>query len=38
MIASVRFLLSVLGTLTNHLDIGATTNFPSRYYRARFVP
>jgi hypothetical protein len=26
------------GTLTNYLDIGAATNFPSRYYRARLSP
>jgi len=26
------------GTLTNYLDIGAATNFPSRYYRARLAP
>jgi len=26
------------GTLTNYLDIGAATNKPSRYYRARFSP
>jgi hypothetical protein len=26
------------GTLTNYLDIGAATNKPSRYYRARLAP
>jgi hypothetical protein len=26
------------GTLTNYLDVGAATNFPSRYYRARVSP
>jgi T5SS/PEP-CTERM-associated repeat protein len=26
------------GTLNNYLDIGAATNFPSRYYRVRLVP
>jgi hypothetical protein len=26
------------GTLTNYLDIGAATNKPSRYYRARLSP
>ena len=26
------------GTLTNYLDIGAATNTPSRYYRARLAP
>ncbi len=26
------------GTLTNYLDIGAATNIPSRYYRARLSP
>ena len=25
------------GTLTNYLDVGAATNFPSRYYRARLA-
>jgi hypothetical protein len=26
------------GTLTNYLDIGAATNKPSRFYRARLAP
>ena len=26
------------GTVTNYLDAGAATNFPSRYYRVRLVP
>jgi hypothetical protein len=26
------------GTLTNYLDIGAATNIPSRFYRARLSP
>jgi hypothetical protein len=26
------------GTLTNYLDFGAATNFPSRFYRARLAP
>jgi hypothetical protein len=26
------------GTLTNYLDVGAATNKPSRYYRARLAP
>jgi hypothetical protein len=26
------------GSLTNYLDIGAATNFPSRFYRARLAP
>jgi hypothetical protein len=26
------------GTFTNYLDVGAATNFPSRYYRARLSP
>jgi hypothetical protein len=25
------------GTITNYLDIGAATNKPSRYYRARLA-
>jgi hypothetical protein len=29
---------STLGTSTNYLDVGATTNWPSRYYRVRVVP
>ena len=27
-----------VGTVTNYLDLGAATNTPARYYRARFVP
>jgi hypothetical protein len=27
-----------VGTITNYLDVGAATNFPSRYYRIRLVP
>ena len=26
------------GTITNYLDVGATTNVPARYYRVRLVP
>jgi len=26
------------GTTTNYLDVGAATNFPSRFYRVRLVP
>jgi len=29
---------NTVGTITNFLDIGAATNFPSRYYRVRLVP
>ena len=29
---------TTVGTLTNYLDIGAVTNKPSRYYRARLSP
>jgi len=29
---------TAIGTVTNYLDIGAATNTPSRYYRARLVP
>ena len=29
---------NTVGTVTNYLDTGATTNFPSRYYRVRLVP
>jgi hypothetical protein len=27
-----------VGTTTNYLDVGAATNFPSRYYRIHLVP
>ena len=26
------------GSVTNFLDVGAATNFPSRFYRVRLVP
>lgn len=29
---------STIGSLTNYLDVGAATNSPARYYRARLVP
>ncbi|MGO9246268.1 MAG: hypothetical protein ACLPT4_13065 [Verrucomicrobiia bacterium] len=29
---------TTVGTVTNYLDIGAATNTPSRYYRARLIP
>jgi hypothetical protein len=29
---------NTVSTATNFLDIGAATNFPSRYYRLRLVP
>jgi hypothetical protein len=29
---------TIAGFLTNYLDIGAATNKPSRYYRARLSP
>ena len=29
---------TTVGTVTNYLDIGAATNRPSRYYRARLLP
>ncbi len=29
---------TVAGTLTNYLDLGAATNVPSRFYRARLAP
>ena len=29
---------TTVGTFTNYLDIGAATNTPARYYRARLVP
>lgn len=29
---------TTVGTVTNYLDIGAATNLPARYYRARLAP
>ena len=29
---------NTIGTVTNYLDVGAATNSPARYYRARLVP
>jgi hypothetical protein len=29
---------NTVGTVTNYLDIGAMTNWPSRFYRVRLVP
>jgi len=29
---------TTVGTVTNYLDLGAATNTPARYYRARFIP
>jgi T5SS/PEP-CTERM-associated repeat protein len=29
---------TTVGTITNYLDLGAATNTPARYYRARLVP
>jgi hypothetical protein len=29
---------AAVGTVTNYLDVGAATNVPSRFYRARLVP
>ena len=29
---------NTIGPTTNYLDVGAATNFPSRYYRVRLVP
>jgi hypothetical protein len=29
---------NTVGSLTNYLDVGAATNFPSRFYRIRLVP
>jgi hypothetical protein len=31
-------LTNVIGSVTNHLDVGRATNTPSRYYRVRHVP
>jgi hypothetical protein len=28
---------TAIGTITNYLDIGAATNAPARYYRARLT-
>jgi T5SS/PEP-CTERM-associated repeat protein len=29
---------AIVGAITNYLDLGAATNVPARYYRARLVP
>ncbi len=36
--AAIFTVTNTVGTTTNYLDVGAATNFPSRYYRVRLVP
>ncbi len=36
--ADIFTITNTVGTITNYLDVGAVTNFPSRYYRVRLVP
>lgn len=36
--ADIFTVTNTVGTATNYLDVGAATNVPSRYYRARLVP
>ncbi len=36
--ADIFVVTNSIGTTTNYLDLGAATNFPSRYYRVRLVP
>jgi hypothetical protein len=36
--ADIFTVTNTVGTVTNYLDVGAATNFPSRYYRVRLVP
>jgi hypothetical protein len=36
--ADIFLVTNTVGTATNYLDIGAVTNFPSRFYRVRLVP
>ena len=36
--SDIFIVTNTIGPVTNYLDIGAATNFPSRYYRVRVVP
>jgi T5SS/PEP-CTERM-associated repeat protein len=36
--ANLFSVTNVVGSVTNYLDAGAATNFPSRFYRVRLVP
>ncbi len=36
--AAIFTVTNTVGTVTNHLDVGAATNTPARYYRVRLVP
>jgi T5SS/PEP-CTERM-associated repeat protein len=36
--ADLFIVTNTMGSATNYLDVGAATNFPSRYYRVRLVP
>jgi len=37
-LADIFTVTNTTGTVTNYLDVGATTNSPSRFYRVRLVP
>ena len=36
--ADLFIVTNTTGTVTNYLDVGGATNFPTRYYRVRLVP
>ncbi len=36
--SDIFIVTNTLSSFTNYLDVGAATNFPSRYYRVRLVP
>ena len=36
--AGIFTVTNTIGTVTNHLDVGAATNSPAFYYRVRLVP
>ena len=36
--SDIFIVTNTVGTTTNHLDIGAVTNFPTRFYRVRLAP
>ncbi len=37
-LTSIFTVTNTVGSMTNYLDVGATTNTPSRFYRVRLVP
>ena len=36
--ADIFIVTNTVGSVTNHIDVGAVTNTPARYYRVRLVP